>query len=559
MLQRLHIRNYAIIDELEIEFEPGLNIITGETGAGKSILIGALGLVLGSRADTSVLFEAGEKCFVEASFYSPDKNVLKAVMEALELDADDTVILRREIAANGKSRSFVNDTPVTLQGLRQVAGLLVDLHRQFDTMTLAEDSFQFEVLDALAGHHDLVKQYADAYRDWRKAETAFKKLKEQQESSLREMDYTRFLFNELEEANLQPFELETLETEVKLLSNAENIKASLTQVSYALDESDPSLVQQIKQLANILAGTVSSLPGLSELSDRLHSVHIELQDIAQELIRINDRVGMDPEKLNLANERLSLGYKLLKKHQVGSTSELLALQEDLADKLLQFTNLDEAIAKKGKEMATGYKNAITIAEKISLGRQKILKPLEDTTTKYLGQMGMPNARLQAVCTTARPAGGDIVLGMRGIDAVQLLFDANKTGRFEPIEKVASGGELSRLMLAIKAQVAKSINLPALIFDEIDTGISGEAARQVGLLMKQLATGHQVIAITHQPQIAARAHAHYFVYKKEANGAVKTRLRKLEPQERVDAIAQMLSGEVLSDSARKIAREMLETA
>lgn len=559
MLLRLQIRNYAIIDELGIDFGQGLNIITGETGAGKSILMGALGLVLGKRADTSVLYEPGEKCFVEATFSSKNNPALKRVMEELELDEEDSLLLRREIAPNGKSRSFVNDTPVTLQDLRRVASLLVDLHRQFDTLSLSDDDFQLQVLDALAGHQNKLDEYRQAYQLWKKADSEYKKLKEQQESTAREMDYTRFLFNELEEAGLQPDELELLENEVNLLTNAETVKASLVQVSFELDENDPSLVQQVKHLASVLSQTGAQLPGLNELNDRLHSVHIELQDIARELSRMNDRVSLDPERLEIAQERLSLGYKLLKKHNATTTYDLLALQEKLGEKLLQFDNTDELLTKKQKEATVHFEEAKKLAVGLSSGRKKVIKALETTTNQYLAQMGMPNASLRVVCEPLSEMEGQPILQLHGSDRVQILFDANKTGRFEPIEKVASGGELSRLMLAIKAQVARSIQLPALIFDEIDTGISGEAARQVGLLMKELSDNHQVIAITHQPQIAARAHTHYLVYKQEANGAVKTRLRKLDEAQRVEAIARMLGGEALTDSARQIAREMVETA
>jgi DNA repair protein RecN (Recombination protein N) len=559
MLLRLQIRNYAIIDELGIDFDAGLNIITGETGAGKSILMGALGLVLGNRADTSVLYEGGEKCFVEATFSSKDNPALKKVMGELELDEEDSLLLRREIAPSGKSRSFVNDTPVTLQDLRRVASLLVDLHRQFDTLSLGDDHFQIQVLDALAAHQHTMEAYQQAYQLWRKADNEFKKLKDQQESNAREMDYTRFLFNELEEVDLQPDELELLENEVNLLNNAEAVKSGLAAVSFALDESDPSVVQQVKQLANTLSQTGAQLPGLNELNDRLHSVHIELQDIARELSKVNDRVSLDPERLEIANERLSMGYKLLKKHSVRTTHELLDLQKGLGEKLMQFDNIDELLARKEKEAAAHFLEAKKLAANLSAGRKKVIKTLENCTNEYLAQMGMPNARLKVVCEPLKETAGHISLQAHGTDEVQMLFDANKTGRFEPIEKVASGGELSRLMLAIKAQVARSIQLPALIFDEIDTGISGEAARQVGLLMKQLSANHQLIAITHQPQIAAKADAHYFVYKQDTNGAVKTRLRRLDEAQRVEAIARMVGGEALTDSARKIAREMVETA
>jgi DNA repair protein RecN (Recombination protein N) len=557
MLQRLHIRNYAIIDDLEISFDRGLNIITGETGAGKSILMGALGLVLGNRADTSVLLDGGEKCFVEATFYAGNQKAIGEALTELELDEEEILILRREIAASGKSRSFINDTPVTLQGLRQIASLLVDLHRQFDSLTLGEDVFQFEVLDALAGNGLLLKRYNEVYQSFRKAEVTRKRLKEQQDAANRELDYTRFLYNELQEAAFGPNEIEILESEVNLLSNAESIKSALGQVVFVLDENEPSMVQQIRQLANQVSGAGTGFPDLTELSDRLHSVQIELQDIARELTRVNDRVGLDPERLQQVNDRLSEGYRLLKKHQLGSTQDLLALQGTLAEKLDAIETIEEELTHAEKEEAKFRSEALDIGRKLSLSRQKVLKPLEKTTSELLTQMGMPNAVLKATCMPGAPSlNGEALLAL-GIDKVQFLFDANKTGRFEVLEKVASGGELSRLMLAIKAQVAQSVHLPALIFDEIDTGISGEAARQVGLLMKELAMGHQVISITHQPQIAARANAHFFVYKKETGGAIKTRMRKLDPNERVDAIARMLSGEALTEAALTTAREMVE--
>lgn len=557
MLLRLHIRNYAIIDDLEISFDRGLNIITGETGAGKSILMGALGLVLGNRADTSVLLDGGEKCFVEATFEASRQKAIIDALAELELEEEDILILRREIAASGKSRSFINDTPVTLQGLRQIASLLVDLHRQFDSLTLGEDVFQFEVLDALAGNAPLLKKYSEAYQSFRKAEIARKKLKEQQDAANRELDYTRFLFSELQEAAFGPNEIEILESEVNLLSNAEAIKTTLGQVVFVLEEDEPSIVQQIKQLANQVSGAGTGLPDLTDKGDRLHSVHIELQDIARELARVNDRVGLDPERLMQVNERLSEGYRLLKKHQLGSTQDLLELQSGLAEKLNAIENMEEELGHAEREEVKYRAEALDIGRKLSAARQIVLKPLEKTTADLLAQMGMPNAKLKATCMAGSPSANGEALLPLGIDKVQFLFDANKTGRFEPLEKVASGGELSRLMLAIKAQVAQSVHLPALIFDEIDTGISGEAARQVGFLMQNLANGHQVIAITHQPQIAARADAHFFVYKKETGGSIKTRMRKLDPDERVDAIARMLSGEALTDAARTIAREMVE--
>lgn len=559
MLQRLHIRNYAIIDELVINFDPGLNMITGETGAGKSILMGALGLVLGNRADTGVLFDAGEKCFVEAVFAHTDRPAIRQVLETLDLDTEDTLMLRREIAANGKSRSFVNDTPVTLQGLREVASLLVDLHRQFDTRALGNDAFQFEVLDALAGNTEQLKAYQALFADYKKQTQAYREALDKQAAAAKEKDYTQFLFNELDELGLQPNELEELEEESKLLANAETIKSVVGQVVFALDEEDPSLVQQLKMLAKQLDEISGDISEVSPLQERMLAAQIELQDLSQELSRINDRVTLDPERLAVVNERLSVGYRLLKKHQVTDTEALLQLQQQLSEHLSQMVNLDSWLIKADKELAKAYNVAFAMAKKISAARQKVLASFDIQTAKYLAQMGMPNARMQSVCTQRTDGDTEKILHTLGMDDVQFLFDANKTGRFEPIEKVASGGELSRLMLAIKAQVAQSIQLPALIFDEIDTGISGEAARQVGMLMQQLTSNHQVIAITHQPQIAARASAHFFVYKQEKGNTIKTRMRQLEPEEREEAIARMLSGETLTDAARKIAKEMLSAS
>lgn len=554
MLQRLYIRNYAIIDELDIAFAQGLNIITGETGAGKSILMGALGLVLGQRADTAVLFEPGQKCIVEATFATSHPQ-LSAVLQQLEIEEEPTVLLRREIAPSGKSRSFVNDTPVTLQDLRQVASLLVDLHRQFDTQQLADDRFQFEVLDALAGNAALLQLYQQLYSTYQQGRQQLQAMEQQQATAAQAQDYTRFLYQELEALQLQPGEGEQLEAEARLLADAESIQHTLAQATYALEEQEPSVLQQLKQLAQWLGGMQGALPEAGELHQRLQSAHIELADIAREVGRLQDRVTLDPERLVVVNDRLSALYKLQKKHQVHTGDELLALQAQLESQLQGLENMDTTLEQLRTTLAAQEKEALQLAGKLSAARQKQLPGLEKQTAQYLQQMGMPNARLKA--TVAPAAQGAAALHRLGIDAVAFLFDANKTGRFEPIEKVASGGELSRLMLAIKAQVAQKMMLPALIFDEIDTGISGEAARQVGLLMKSLALNHQVIAITHQPQIAARAQQHLFVYKAQKNGTVKTGMRLLEGSDRAKAIALMLGGEPISDTTLRAAQEMLE--
>lgn len=550
MLQQLTIRNYAIIDELEIRFHPRFNIITGETGAGKSILMGALGLVLGNRADSSVLFTAGEKCMVEAVFALPSGKKVTALLAENELDEEPVLVVRREIAANGKSRSFINDTPVTLQVLKTFAAHLVDLHQQFDSLELGEDDFQRSVVDALAQHDDLLKNYRESFNGFSHASRELRRLKEQQANARKEFDYYSFLFTELEEAAFGENEIEMLEDELQLLSNAGHIKEILSGVGFSLMESEQPIVQQLKTLLQQLLGIKATSAGLQSLVERLQAVQIELKDIAGEVDRLNDHISMDAERLSLVSERIDLGNRLLKKHNALNTTELLNIKTNIQQQLQNVLHIDEAIAGSEKAAALAYNEALALAKKITANRRAVLQGLEEKTGLLLKQVGMPNARLKVLLEPLAELSAD------GADDIRFLFDANKSGRFEPIEKVASGGELSRLMLSIKSIVARSMEMPTLIFDEIDTGISGEAARQVGVIMKELAAHHQVISITHQPQIAARATAHYFVYKKEIGGLVKTRIRELTDDERVDTIAHMLSGEQVSENALQTAREMV---
>ena len=550
MLKNLHIQNYAIIDELSVDFSSQLNIITGETGAGKSILMGALGLILGNRADSAVLSDKEKKCVIEGVFSTAEKKEVKYFLRENDLDDAEELMVRREIAANGKSRAFINNTPVNLSQLQQLSSLLVDLHQQFDTLELKENDFQREVLDALAGNDNLLQQYQSVYKNYLEVKKEWEELTAQQSSANKELDYHKFLFTELQELSLKENELEELDAELKLLNSSEEIKSALTAATYSLKEGEQPLVQQLKVLLNQLQHFSALHPQLPELMQRLQSSQIELSDIASELEHINDSVNYDAKKIETINERLSSGYKLLKKHSVKTTNALLAIQADLENKLQQVVNIEESISKKAKQTEQLLKEATVIATKLSEQRSKQIKPLEDKVNKLLVQVGMPNARLKVEVKS-------IVLNISGADAIEFLFDANKSNRFEPVSKVASGGELSRLMLSIKSLVAQSVSMPTLIFDEIDTGISGEAARQVGIIMKGLAKKHQVISITHQPQIAAKADAHYFVYKKESLGKIKTHVRLLNEKERVEAIAKMLSGEQVSDASIKIAKEMVE--
>jgi len=550
MLQKLSIQNYAIIDELEIEFSNRLNAITGETGAGKSIIVGALGLILGERADSNVLVNKERKCFVEGIFQIKSKEEIKRFLEENELEANDELIIRREIGVNGKSRAFVNDTPVTLSQLSELSSLLVDLHQQFDTLHLGHNDFQREVLDALAGHNNLLSNYQQIFKNWQMVKKDWEQLKEQKQRFEKEFDYNQFQYNELEEAGFKENELEQLDAELKLLNNSEGIKAALLAACSELKENETPIVQRLKILSNQLQGYSSYHPDLPALIHRIQSTQIELQDIADETGRISNHINYDPKRIEHINERLSQGYKLLKKHGVKTTNELLEIWQLLAEKLQAVLNIEEKLQQKEKEMAEMQNIASLQAQMISDGRKKQIKPFEENVNNLLVQVGMPNARIHVEIHDLG------YLQEHGADSIEFLFDANKKDQFQTIRKVASGGELSRLMLCIKSLVAQSIDLPTLIFDEIDTGISGEAARQVGIIMKGLAATRQVVCITHQPQIAGKADSHFFVFKEIVNDTVKTNLRLLTAEERITAIAKMLSGEKPTAAAMQNAKEMV---
>jgi len=552
MLKNLYIHNYAIINEISIDFSPRLNVITGETGAGKSILMGALSLILGDRADTSVLLNREKKCIVEGIFSPENKTELKKVLLENDIEGEENngdLVIRREIGVNGKSRAFVNDIPVNLELLRQVSSLLVDLHRQFDTLSLSDSAFQLGVLDALAANTSLLQQYQAAFNKWKKAQEELNTLNDQKNNFNKEYDYQKFLFDELEEANFADNELEAADTELKVLSNAESIKTALELVGGVLSGGDQPLVQQLKTIQHQLDAFTKYHAKLDELVKRLHSAQIEIKDIADEVDCINDEVVYDPNRIEQLNERIATGYKLLKKHGVQTTAQLQQIHHQLGEKLQAVLNIDDLIMKKHKEAELLLKEADELAVNLSDKRSKQVKPLTEKVNTLLVQIGMPNARLKVV---VEPKNADA----SGKDNVEFLFDANKSNRFEPIRKVASGGELSRLMLSIKSLVAESMDLPTLIFDEIDTGISGEAAKQVGVIMSGMAGKRQLITITHQPQIAGKANAHLFVYKEISNDVIRTNIRLLSGDERIIAIARMLSGEKPTAAAIENAREMV---
>lgn len=552
MLKQLHIHNYAIIDSIDINFSNHLNIITGETGAGKSILMGALNLILGERADTSALLDKEKKCFIEGIFKT-NHPAVKEFLQNNDLDFDPEILIRREISSNGKSRAFINDTPVTLSQLKQLSSLLVDLHQQFDMLELNSNDFQREVIDALAANNKLLEQYQTVFKKYRIALQELENLRSQQSVATKELDYNQFLFDELDEANFQDNEIENIDAEIKLMSNAENIKSILSEIYFQMEESEQPIVQQIKSIGNKLHALQNVYPEIETLAGRLFSLQIELKDISSEIDTINQKINFDEEKINTLNERMAVGYALLKKHNVQDTAQLVELKDHLEKKLQKVTDLSQAIEEKEKKTREYHYDSLKIAKAISENRQKEIKPFEEKINKLLVQVGMPNAKIKVDIKEAQ------TLNSFGINTIEFLFNANLSAthkQYELLRKVASGGELSRLMLSIKSLVAKSVQLPTLIFDEIDSGISGEAAKQVGIILKDLAEAHQVISITHQPQIAAKAQTHFFVYKEIKDDKIITAIKILNQDERITAIATMLSGKKPTAAAFENAREMM---
>ncbi len=552
MLQRLFIQNYAIIEEIEIEFTKGLVVITGETGAGKSILMGALGLILGERAETGVLVNKEKKLIVEGAFDCTNNKWVASFLKEQELEETDILLVRREISPQGKSRAFVNDSPVNLSQLQELSAQLVDLHQQFDTLSLGQTSFQREVLDALAHQLDKVEEYKLIYNKWVQAKAELADLLSKQSRAEAEAAYIQFQYQELEEASFRENEIEELEQEVKLLSNAESVQQFLARTTDTLSLGEDPLVSRLKTLLNEWNSFSSFHADFPALAERLRAAYVELQELSRDIERVADQVQLDPQRLEVVNTRLSLGYKLYKKHQVNTTAGLLTIQSNLATQLSGVEQVGQSIQIKQKLVEELEQKAISLAALLSKGRKKQVSFLESNVQQLLHRVGMPAAQLKVNLLPGS-------LGAEGVDQIEFLFDANRSGQFNPLRKVASGGELSRLMLCIKSLVAESMQLPTLIFDEIDTGIAGEAARQVGLLLKELAQHRQVVCITHQPQIAGKAHTHFFVYKQAGlsnTAAVQTGLRLLSPEERVEIIAQMIGGEHPTPAALANARELL---
>ncbi len=549
MLTHLDIQNYILIDELKINLSNHLSVITGETGAGKSIIMGALGLILGDRADSSVCRNPNKKCVIEGTFTLANKDQFASFFEANDLDLADELIIRREINAQGKSRAFINDTPINLAELRQLTSQLVDLHQQFDTLTLGDIEFQRTVLDALANLHKDLVAYQSSFFQWKADTKHLSELIEQKENFDQTVAYKSHLLEELTTLDLQENELEQLEIDLKFMENAAEIKAQLAQSIHALDESEQPIVQQIKQIAHNLESIAKYQHGFDPLLERLKATQIELADITSELNSWQDKIDFDAVKIANIQERLSQGYHLQKKHKVQSTAALLEIQSELAKDLEAVLHIDESIETYTKKVATAEKALTELAADLSDKRKKQATPFTKQVNHLLHQVGMPNAQLKVQIDQT-------TFNQFGIDKIDFLFDANNTQKFEPIKKVASGGELSRLMLCIKSLVGKSIDLPTMIFDEIDAGISGEPAKQVGLLLQELGQARQVLCITHQPQIAAKGQTHLYVYKVQEGNTTHTHLRTLKADERVIHIARMIGGDPPTKAAMEHAQELI---
>ncbi|WP_439129070.1 DNA repair protein RecN [Polaribacter sp.] len=549
MLSQLSINNYALIDSLSIDFSNGLSIITGETGAGKSILLGALGLVLGNRADLSSLKDTSQKCIVEAKLAITNYN-LQDFFEEVDLDYEPETIIRREILPSGKSRAFVNDTPVTLSVLNELRSKLIDVHSQHQTMQLSDTSFQFAIIDALAQNQERIASYKRGFTQLNVLKKQLEDLENKQKEANQQYDYNLHLFTELEEANIKKEEQEELEEKLEKLNNIEDIKLNLSE---ALEISINEEIG-IQNLLHTLEGKLSKIASFSKeyqaISERITSVKIEIDDIVTELEDANETVEFNPNEAEEINDRLQLIYNLQKKHYVNSNEELLVVLEQLSEKVRQVESADEEINKKKKEIHAVAEKLDKVANLISNARKKTIPHLTKELENLLADLGMQNARF---AIKVKPT---IIYFSNGKDELEFLFAANKGGNFGELKKVASGGELSRIMLSVKKVLSENTQLPTIIFDEIDTGVSGEVSNKIAAIMQNMSKNMQVIAITHLPQIAAKGNSHYKVYKEEIKGVTTTNLKQLTTEERVVEIAEMLSGKDISDTAITHAKELL---
>ena len=549
MLKNLQIENYALIERLNIDFQRDLSVVTGETGAGKSIILGALGLILGQRADAKVILSNAGKCVVEAVFDVKNYD-LNEFFDELEIDYFDECIVRREILESGKSRSFINDTPVNLQQLRDLTSQLIDIHSQHESLLLGNSNFQLKVVDLVAQTSSELSSYQNFYNDYIAKKNQLKTLRENAEKTFAEKDYAQFQFEQLSEAKLIENEQVELENELNLINHSQEICENLTAVSAAFSTEQFGAENQLNSALNSIRKVEKYLSKEQNFSDRIYSLLVDIKDINSEIEQILNNTEFNIERKNFVEERLNLIYSLQQKHRVKTVSELLDLQRDFEQKLLEIENFDEEISKLQKEISDIENNLKSASKILSTKRKSIQNAVKQQVETTLALLGMPNAKFEIAITELEN------FTSNGADKIEFLFSANKNREPQSISQVASGGELSRLMLIIKSLQISSANLPTIIFDEIDTGISGEIAKKMGEILQQMGANMQVIAITHLPQIASKGKFHYKVFKDETGNITKTNIIQLSENERIEEIAQMISGKNPSETTIKSAKELL---
>ena len=550
MLRQLYIKNFALIDTLDMEFHGGFSVITGETGAGKSIILGAIGLLLGQRADSKALKQGAEKCVIEAHFDLSNYQMEPFFEQnEIEYDAHDTII-RRELSASGKSRAFINDTPVALMLLKELGEQLVDVHSQHQNLLLGKQDFQLSVVDILAKNSRDLARYQEAFARYQQTAARLQSLREEIAVSRQQADFLQFQYDELSSARLQEGEQEELEQRSETMSHSEEIKSALYQASEAFSSDNSGLLAQLKRAVSSLQSVARVLPGAAELAERMDSCYIELKDVSAEVDAQLEAIDFDPAELDSVNQRLDRLYDLQKKYHAASVADLIAQQQELQEKLSHIENSDEAVAQLEQQLQAQQVECRQLADTLTKTRQQAAKKIEKEMQSRLVPLGMPHVRFQV-----EVAHGE--LSRSGQDQVSFLFSANTSTPLQPVSQVASGGEIARVMLSLKALISGAVKLPTIIFDEIDTGVSGRVAEQMAQIMAEMGSKErQVISITHLPQIAAMGTTHYKVYKDETPQGTASHMQMLSTDERVKEIAQMLSGSDVSEAAMANARQLL---
>lgn len=549
MLKSLWVENYALIRKIEIHFDSGFHVITGETGAGKSILVGALSLLLGQRADFSMVSDTQKKCIVEGVFDVSDLD-LTNFFHQNDIDYESTLIIRREINPQGKSRAFINDTPVGLNLLKELSSKLFDIHSQHENSLIAQKNFQLNLIDQFAQNQELKIQYKKIFLEFKKLHSELNQLKESEAKTMADRDYFGFLFNELSEAQLQEEELPKIEEELKSIQNIESIKKQLLKTDSILSKSEFNVLEMIKEVRSSLQEIKDYYTPARDLHTRIHSVFIEIDDLATEVSQLEDNLNFDPEKVAILIERQNLLNHLCTKHRVGSDKKLIEIKNQIDEKLQQLSNSSNRLEMCSKELTKCIKELTKVADKLSQSRIKVMNTICNQISAAAKDLGMPDSKLEFNHVLLSEFSNN------GIDSVELMFTANKGVALRPLAKIASGGELSRIMLSVKSIISERSLIPIIVFDEIDTGVSGDIASKVAVIMKKMANNMQVIAITHLPQIAAKAKTHYWVYKKKTDNITESEIKILNSEERIIEIAKMISNDTVTEVSMMAAKELL---